>query len=58
MVLKTIAANQALNPNYHTLWVASEDFDPAWAQDLGVDVTRITFVKTNIMEQAYEQCSP
>ena len=54
MVLKTIAANQAANPDHHTLWVASEDFDPEWAAALGVDIDRITFVMTNVMEHAYD----
>lgn len=56
ITLKTIAAQQALNPEHHTLWVASEDFDIAWAQTLGVDVSKMTFVMSNIMEEAYEAC--
>ena len=54
MALKTVAANQARNPDYHTLWVASEDFDPAWAEELGVNIDNITFVMTNVMEDAYD----
>jgi len=54
MTLKTIAANQKLNPEYHTLWVASEEFNSEWAAELGVDVERMTFVMTNVMEAAYE----
>jgi recombination protein RecA len=54
MVLKTIAANQALNPNHHTLWVASEEFVPDWAATLGVDLSRITLATTNVMEEAYQ----
>lgn len=54
MVLKTIAANQALNPNHHTLWVASEEFVPDWAEALGVDLRRITLATTNVMEEAYQ----
>ena len=46
MILKTIAANQALNPDYHTLWVACRGLRPEPGHsDLGVDVTRITFVQ-------------
>jgi recombination protein RecA len=56
ITLKTIAAQQALNPEFHTLWVASEDFDFDWAQTLGVDVSQMTFVLSNIMEEAYEAC--
>ena len=54
MVLKTIAANEALNPNYHTLWVAAEEFDPEWAAVLGVNLDNFTFVLTNVMENAYD----
>ena len=54
MVLKTIAANQALNPDHHTLWVASEEFVPDWAMTLGVDLSRITLATTNVMEEAYQ----
>lgn len=54
MALKTIAAHQALKPEYHTLWVAAEDFDSEWAATLGVDVSRLTFVTTNVMELAYD----
>jgi recombination protein RecA len=54
MVLKTIAANQALNPDYQCLWVASEEFVPDWASALGVDLSRITLATTNVMEEAYQ----
>lgn len=54
IVMKTIAANQAMNPEYHTLWVASEDFDSEWAQTLGLDMERMTFVLSNVMELAYD----
>src|SRR5262245_37107942 len=52
---KTIAANPELNPGYHTLWVAAEDVDPAWMEDaIGLDLNRITFVTSNVMEVAYD----
>jgi recombination protein RecA len=54
MVLKTIAANMALNPDYECLWVASEEFVPDWAETLGVDLSRITLATTNVMEEAYQ----
>lgn len=54
MVLKTIAANQALNPDYQCLWVASEEFVPDWAATLGVDLSRVTLATTNVMEEAYQ----
>lgn len=54
IVLKTIAANEALNPDYHTLWVAAEEFDPEWAEALGANLDNFTFVLTNVMENAYD----
>jgi recombination protein RecA len=54
IILKALAAHQQRNPAHHTLWIASEDFDPEWAMDLGVDVDRMTFVMTNVMEPAYD----
>lgn len=54
MVLKTIAANMALDPEYECLWVASEEFVPDWAQSLGVDLERLTIATTNVMEEAYQ----
>lgn len=56
MAMKTVAANQAMNPDHHTLWVAAEDFDPPWGQQCGADIERMTFVTSNIMEEAYESC--
>lgn len=54
MVLKTIAAAQALNPTHETLWIAAEDFVPDWAEALGVDLTRIAVANTRVMEEAYQ----
>ena len=54
MVLKTIAAQQALNPDHETLWIASEDFVPDWAEALGVDLHRVVLAQTIIMEEAYQ----
>ena len=56
IAIKTIAANQAVNPDYEAVWVAAEDFDYAWAQRLGMDLDRVTFVTTNLMEEVYEIC--
>jgi recombination protein RecA len=53
MALKTIATNQAIDPNYTALWIASEDFNKEWADALGVDLTRVIIAATNLMEQAY-----
>ena len=54
MALKTIAANQAANPAYETLWVASENFNWEWAATLGVDLDRIALAETQNMEEAYQ----
>lgn len=53
LAVKTIAANQAMDPKYHAVWVAAEDFDFAWAQRLGMDLDRVDFVTTNHMETVY-----
>jgi recombination protein RecA len=54
LVLKTIAANQALDPEWVVLWIAAEEFVPEYAQAIGIDLERIWIVETNIMEQAYD----
>ena len=54
MAIKTLAANQNINPDHHTLWVASEDFNLEWAQTLGMDLSRVSFAMTNVMEEAYD----
>ena len=54
MVLKTIAACQALNPDHETLWIASEDFVPDWAEALGVNLDQVAVANTKVMEEAYQ----
>ena len=54
IALKTIAANQAVNPNHTTVWVAAEQWVPEYAEMCGVDTSRVIVVETNIMEQAYD----
>jgi recombination protein RecA len=54
LALKTIAKNQALDPNWTAVWVAAEGWAPQWARDLGVDTDRVLIVETNIMEEAYD----
>lgn len=54
LVLKSIAAAQKVNPDHETLWIASEDFNIPWAEQLGVDMDRVTLGVTNAMEEAYE----
>jgi recombination protein RecA len=54
IALKTIAANQQRDPEFTTVWVAAEEWVPAYAEMCGVDVSRVYVVSTNIMEEAYE----
>ena len=54
LALKTVAANQKLDPNFTTVWVAAEQWVPSYAEMCGVDLSRIYVVSTNIMEEAYE----
>lgn len=51
---KTIAANQALDPNYTALWVAAEDYVPEYAAAIGVDLDRLWVVENNVMEEVYD----
>ena len=54
IALKTIAANQAFDPNYTTVWVAAEQWVPEYAEMCGVDASRVIVIETNIMEEAYD----
>lgn len=54
IILRTIAANQALDPNFMTFWVASEFYDAEWAEQNGIDNSRVVVFPTNSMELAYE----
>ena len=55
MLLKMIAANQVLDPNFTTLWVAGEHFDVDQATALGVDLKRIIlYPHGQEMETAFE----
>ena len=53
-VLKMIAANQALDPAFTVLWIASEPFVEPWALTAGCDLERIVRFKTSHMEAAYD----
>lgn len=50
IAFKTVATNQALDPEYLTLWVASEEFVPSYAKAIGVDMDRLWVVESNEME--------
>jgi recombination protein RecA len=52
VILKTIATQQALNPEHMTFWIAAEEFVPQWAKDLGCDTDRILVMQTNVLEEA------
>jgi recombination protein RecA len=54
VVLKTVAANQALDPDFTTLWMASEHYDVAQAEALGVDNSRVIVVSSQATEFVYE----
>jgi recombination protein RecA len=54
IALKCIAANQALNPEHTTVWVAAVQWVPEYAEMCGVDTSRVIVVETNIMEEAYQ----
>ena len=54
IALKTIASNQAKNPEFTTVWVAAEQWVPSYAELCGVDLARVLVISTNIMEEAYE----
>lgn len=54
IALKTIAANQKVNPDFTTVWIAAEDFDANYAKMCGVDTDRVLIVETNSMEDAFD----
>ena len=54
VALKTIAANQATNPDHTTVWVAAEQWVPEYAAMCGVDTSRVIVIETSVMEEAYQ----
>ena len=54
VALKCIAANQKLNPEYTTVWVAAEQWVPEYTAMCGVDSSRVIVIETSIMEEAYQ----
>lgn len=54
IALKTIAANQARDPDFTTVWVAAEQWVPSYAVMCGVDLERVIVIESNIMETAYQ----
>ena len=53
LVYKTIAANQALDPNFFVVWVASEPFVAQWAEAAGCDLSRFEVIDENVIEIAF-----
>lgn len=53
MVLKTVAANQRLDPDFTTYWLAAEHYDYDQAEALGVDNTRVVVSPIRYMEVAF-----
>jgi recombination protein RecA len=53
LILKAIAANQAIDPDWTVFWVAAEDFIGSWAETCGCDLSRIIVLETNVMEYAF-----
>ena len=54
LAYKTIAANQADDPEFTALWIAAEDYVPEYAKAIGVDLERLWVVESNVMEQVYD----
>lgn len=54
IILKTIAANQAADPDFTTFWLAAEHYDTDQAEALGVDNDRVIVHSTQAMEDALQ----
>lgn len=55
ITLKALAKNQSLDPDFFTLWVASEHYDLDQATALGVDTDRVHVLSTRDMAFAYDK---
>jgi recombination protein RecA len=53
IVYKTIAANQALDPTFFVVWLASEPFVAEWAEAAGCDLDRFEIIDDNVIESAF-----
>lgn len=54
IALKTIAVNQARDPEFTTIWVAAEDWVSSHAEMCGVDQSRVHVITTNVLEEALD----
>ena len=54
-IYKTIAANQSVNPDFTTFWVAAEHYDHDQAAALGVNNDQVIVMSTQHMEDAFQK---
>ena len=54
LTLKMLAYNQSIDPDFFSLWVASEHYDLDQATALGVDTKRVQVLSTQDMAFAYQ----
>ena len=54
IMLQTLAANQALDPDFTCAWIAAEWYDRDFAAMNGVDNDRVIVVNDNITETAFQ----
>jgi recombination protein RecA len=54
IALKTVAENQMDDPDFVTVWICSEEWNPQYAEMCGVDLDRVMLVETNVMEEAFQ----
>jgi recombination protein RecA len=54
VVLRTVAANQALDPDFICVWFAAEEFVPQYAEMIGCDLDRMVIVEDNTMEVVFQ----
>ena len=54
LVFKTIAHNQAVNPDFTAMFVAAEEYVPSYARSFGVDTDRLWVVESNDMETVFD----
>lgn len=54
VALKTVAANQMNDPDFVTVWAASEEWNKGYAEMCGVDTERVILIESNIMEEVFQ----
>lgn len=53
IIYKTIAANQAIYPEWTVVWLASEPFVASWAEAAGCDLDRFIIIDDNVIESGF-----